>query len=88
MFLWVGVEVGVRGWGWAGVGVGGDVFGPGNLFLPQRDPVYLFASNTKRVFTPVLFIFFPAKIGSWKLKKKSPPAHKIQMVAPLYYSEH
>ena len=61
-----------------------DVFGPEFCFLPRRDPVFLFASNTKRTiaFTPagyffrqdrVLEIFFkyyppPIKFKWWLLK--------------------
>ena len=57
-----------------------------NLFLLRRDPVFLFASYTKRTiaFTPVLDIFFPGKIGSWIFSPKifTPNPNKNQMVAP------
>ena len=57
-----------------------------DLFLPRRDPVFLFASYTKRTikFTPVLNILFLAKSGPGFFFSKNLHAHpnKNQMVAP------
>ena len=57
-----------------------------NLFLLRRDPVFLFASYTKRTiaFTPVLDIFFLAKSdpGFFSPKIFTLNPNKNQMVAP------
>ena len=56
---------------------GGKMSSGLDLFLPGRDPVFLFASYTKRTvaFTPVLNIFFLAKSdpGFFFLQKSSRP---------------
>ena len=63
-----------------------DVLGPGNVFLLRGDPVFLFASNTKRTiaFTPVPDIFFQQDrvLEFFSSKNLSPTPHKNQMVAP------
>ena len=69
-----------------GWGVGGKMSSGLDLFLPRRDPVFLFASYTKRTiaFTPVLDIFFLAKSDPGYFFSPILLAHpyKIQRVAP------
>ena len=70
-----------------GGGGGGDVFGPGYFFRLRRDPVFLFANNTKPIVEIFLsWIFFSGKLGPgfffFKNLPPPPPPIKIKWSLP------